>query len=231
MAIGLGPDVRLPASSRTSTTPTSRARIPEFWRRWHISLSTWFRDYLYIPLGGNRTGPAGPTSTWSSVFLLVRPLARRQLDLRGLGALPRRLPGDRARGPLPRDGEAPRRSGPHLHVSGVMVGWVLFRAETFSQAMAFFAALVGAGAGAGLVHNAARYFTVDVQLAMLLGIVFSAPVVCALGHRLGSVLAPAGWLPAPGGLRGGCSRRRRRWASWCCFSCARSGSQPELTIR
>jgi len=28
--------------------------IPEFWRRWHISLSTWFRDYLYIPLGGNR---------------------------------------------------------------------------------------------------------------------------------------------------------------------------------
>ncbi len=32
--------------------------IGEFWRRWHISLSTWFKDYLYVPLGGNRVGPA-----------------------------------------------------------------------------------------------------------------------------------------------------------------------------
>ena len=37
-------------------TPYFAASIKEFWRRWHISLSTWFRDYLYIPLGGNRKG-------------------------------------------------------------------------------------------------------------------------------------------------------------------------------
>jgi len=37
--------------------PYSSASITEFWQRWHISLSSWFRDYLYIPLGGNRKGP------------------------------------------------------------------------------------------------------------------------------------------------------------------------------
>lgn len=39
-------------------TPYFACSIKEFWRRWHISLSTWFRDYLYIPLGGNRRGKA-----------------------------------------------------------------------------------------------------------------------------------------------------------------------------
>lgn len=41
--------------------------IPEFWRRWHISLSTWFRDYLYIPLGGNRV----PLPRWSFNLVIV----------------------------------------------------------------------------------------------------------------------------------------------------------------
>ena len=38
--------------------------IREFWRRWHISLSNWFRDYLYIPLGGNRAAPRAPMPIW-----------------------------------------------------------------------------------------------------------------------------------------------------------------------
>ncbi|MBQ7594647.1 MAG: membrane-bound O-acyltransferase family protein, partial [Synergistaceae bacterium] len=37
-------------------SPYFSASIREFWSRWHISLSTWFRDYVYIPLGGNRCG-------------------------------------------------------------------------------------------------------------------------------------------------------------------------------
>ena len=44
--------------------------MAEFWRRWHISLSTWFRDYVYIPLGGSRTGKLGSLRNVFVVFLV-----------------------------------------------------------------------------------------------------------------------------------------------------------------
>src|SRR5262249_4068386 len=44
--------------------------VTEFWRRWHISLSSWYRDYLYIPLGGNRCSPARVYFNLVTVFLL-----------------------------------------------------------------------------------------------------------------------------------------------------------------
>ncbi len=59
--------------------------IAEFWKRWHVSLSTWFRDYVYIPMGGEQ-GAAGALAVQSSHRLLSeRPLARSQLDVRDLG--------------------------------------------------------------------------------------------------------------------------------------------------
>ena len=45
--------------------------IQEFWRRWHISLSSWFRDYVYIPLGGSRAGTAKTYRNLIIVFLLT----------------------------------------------------------------------------------------------------------------------------------------------------------------
>ena len=51
-------------------TPYFSRSIVEFWRRWHISLSTWFRDYLYIPLGGNRVSPARRYLNVFIVFLV-----------------------------------------------------------------------------------------------------------------------------------------------------------------
>ena len=68
MAVGLGADARASASSRTSTRPTAPTSITDFWRRWHISLSTWLRDYLYIPLGGNRRGPS---RTYVNLLLMM----------------------------------------------------------------------------------------------------------------------------------------------------------------
>ena len=73
------------ASPRTSTTRTSRRAFSEFWRRWHISLSNWFRDYLYIPLGGNAPAPARAYVEPGHRLPAVRPVARRELDVRDLG--------------------------------------------------------------------------------------------------------------------------------------------------
>ncbi|MEO1151679.1 MAG: MBOAT family O-acyltransferase [Pseudomonadota bacterium] len=66
MAIGLGlmAGIRFPENFRS---PYQARSITEFWRRWHISLSTWFRDYLYIPLGGNRRGVQ---RTYINLFLV-----------------------------------------------------------------------------------------------------------------------------------------------------------------
>ncbi len=70
MAIGLGRMLgfRLPENFRR---PYSAVSITDFWRRWHISLSNWFRDYLYVPLGGNRKGPSRTYVNLSIVFLLT----------------------------------------------------------------------------------------------------------------------------------------------------------------
>ena len=84
MAIGLAYllRVRLPTNFlRPYTAPS----IVDFWRRWHITLSHWLRDYLYIPLGGNRGGKARADPQHHGHDAARRPVARRELDVRDLG--------------------------------------------------------------------------------------------------------------------------------------------------
>ncbi|MEC3977848.1 MBOAT family O-acyltransferase [Amycolatopsis sp. H20-H5] len=70
MAIGMGRMLgfRLPENF---ARPYSSVTITEFWRRWHMSLSRWFRDYVYIPLGGNRTGAGHTYRNLCVVFVLT----------------------------------------------------------------------------------------------------------------------------------------------------------------
>ncbi|NIH78194.1 MBOAT family O-acyltransferase [Amycolatopsis viridis] len=70
MAIGLGRmfGFRLPENF---ARPYSSVTVTEFWRRWHMSLSRWFRDYVYIPLGGNREGAATTYRNLCIVFVLT----------------------------------------------------------------------------------------------------------------------------------------------------------------
>ncbi len=73
--------------------PYAARTIQDFWRRWHITLSSWLRDYLYIPLGGNRKGPRTHHRQPDPHVPARRPLARRRLDVRPLGRHARHRPG------------------------------------------------------------------------------------------------------------------------------------------
>ena len=65
--------------------PYRSLSLQEFWRRWHMTLSRWLRDYLYIPLGGNRGSEAVHLPQPVPHHAARRAVARRQLDLRHLG--------------------------------------------------------------------------------------------------------------------------------------------------
>ena len=113
-------------------SPYQADSITDFWRRWHISLSTWLRDYLYIPLGGNRKGPAPHLRQPDDGHAAGRAVARGQLELRDLGRHPRRHAGGRARAgqsTAPTAGcPAPVRVAITFFI--VCLSWVFFRAKT-----------------------------------------------------------------------------------------------------
>ncbi len=140
MAIGLGLMLGF-LFKENFARPYLSASITEFWRRWHMSLSRWLRDYLYIPLGGNRRGPARTYVNLMVVMLLGGLWHGAAWAFVAWGAwhgalllIERRTgTGERAR-------TVPAVAGTFLLVA---LGWVLFRAADVSQAAAVFAGMVG----------------------------------------------------------------------------------------
>ena len=123
--------------------------IAEFWRRWHMSLTTWFRDYLYIPLGGSRCGRWRQVRNTFAIFLtsglwhganwtfvlwgafhalLFLPLLLAGRNRRRLGVTAE----GRA---LPSAGEAAGMAGTFLLV---LLGWALFRARSVGEALRWY---------------------------------------------------------------------------------------------
>ncbi len=95
MAIGLGLMLGF-AFPKNFDVPYRSQSITEFWRRWHISLSSWLRDYLYIPLGGNRDGRASHLANLMIVMLLGGLWHGASWNFVDLGRDPRRLARTRA---------------------------------------------------------------------------------------------------------------------------------------
>jgi len=165
--------------------------ITEFWRRWHISLSSWFRDYLYIPLGGNRRGALRTYLNLLLVFFLCGLWHGASWAFvcwglyHGAFLVLERMQGGR----LLEMAWTPLRRVYTLLV--VLIGWVFFRVATFAQAKFFLAKLFGLGSAAGAGYTAAVYLRADVVLALLAGVLFSAPLLTLLQRLGGDVVAVA----------------------------------------
>jgi D-alanyl-lipoteichoic acid acyltransferase DltB (MBOAT superfamily) len=134
---------------RNFDQPYRAARLAEFWRRWHISLSSWLRDYLYIPLGGSRRGPVRTYGNLLITMLLGGIWHGAAWKFVFWGALHGAgLAAERAAGGL--IGQAPR-SLPGRILSTVVVfhivclGWVFFRADSFETAWTYLASPAGTG--------------------------------------------------------------------------------------
>lgn len=136
MAIGLGNIFGFTFAENFDYPYVSKS-IQEFWRRWHITLSSWFRDYVYIPLGGNRKGKARTYVNLAIVFLLTGIWHGANWTFifwgiyHGLFLILERI---RLRDILQK---APRAVSHMYTMLVVIIGWVMFRAESIPQAIKY----------------------------------------------------------------------------------------------
>ena len=175
MAIGLGKMFGFDFLENFNYPYISQS-VSEFWRRWHISLGSWFRDYVYIPLGGNRVSPIkqyrnlfivwsltgiwhGANWTfmaWGLYYGILIAFEKAFLD-----KLLKKLP----------------QIFRHIYlVLIVMIGWVFFRAANITQAIDFIKVLGGVGANS-LYNNSFISYINESGFIVILAIIFSTPIL------------------------------------------------------
>jgi alginate O-acetyltransferase complex protein AlgI len=181
MAIGLGRMFGFSIPENFNYPYTSRS-VTEFWRRWHISLSTWFREYVYFPLGGSRCGSASTMRNtlivwlltgiwhgaewtfviwglWHFTFILLERLAN--FEQRRIPDILRRL----------------------YLLFAVGVGWMFFRAFDLYQAFAYLRNMLGMNYN-GFSSATALMFLREYWLVFLAGILFATPFARGLGEMI-----------------------------------------------
>lgn len=174
MAIGLGAILGFTYPPNFDRPYTARSMM-EFWRRWHISLSTWFRDYVYFPLGGNRLSPMRTGLHLGVVFLLCGLWHGAAWTFvvwgawHGVWLIFERTALGRAW--LSRSGQAWLSQGYALGV--VLVGWVFFRSPDLGYSFRFLERMAGIGNTEPAPHLWRIEFGMNSLAAMLFGIAFS----------------------------------------------------------
>lgn len=178
MAIGLGRMMGFHFLENFNYPYVSRS-ITEFWRRWHMSLSSWFKDYVYIPLGGSREGAAKTYRNTFFVWLLtgIWHGANWTFIVWGLGYFVllciERLGGWT---------KGIRYIGHIYTMVAVILLWVVFRADSLTLAVRYIGQMFGTG-GALWDEAAASAFSGSI-LVLLAAAVLSTPVWKQLADRL-----------------------------------------------
>lgn len=157
--------------------PYISASITEFWRRWHISLSSWFRNYLYIPLGGNRKGTVRTLVNLGIVFAVTGLWHGAELQFvawglyHGVFLIAERLLGVKNLEP-----HGLAKVCARVYTLLVVVfGWVLFRAPGISYARAYIERMV-LPQFAGIACTATRFLDGRTVLLLAVGVVLCGPL-------------------------------------------------------
>lgn len=162
--------------------PYIAASITEFWRRWHMTLGTWFREYVYIPLGGNRVTTAkhirnllivwGLTGVWHGAginFLLwglyygVLLIIEKYL----IGGFLKKH----------------KVIGHTFTLIAVVIGWMLFANTSFASLGQYFCMMFGIGK-VSFFNATAGYFLRTSIVLLVLGVLFSTPIMHQLGEQI-----------------------------------------------
>jgi len=166
MAIGLG---RMMGFSfpENFDHPYTATSFTDFWRRWHISLSSWMRTYLYIPLGGNRVSAARTYVNLWIVFLLSGLWHGASWNFVVWGAYHGFFLTLHRCAPWPKLPAWLNRLATFLLVT---VGWVFFRSETLPQSLGYLMAMLSGGGGETGVMPAAMAAVLTPMNLLLLGV-------------------------------------------------------------
>ena len=181
MAIGLGRMLGFEFLENFNYPYLARSAT-EFWRSWHMSLGSWFREYLYIPLGGNRVGKGRLVmnllvvwactgiwhgASWNFLFWGLFYFAFLVVEKFWLLAILDKLP---------------RVLGHIYGLTLILLGWVIFAVEDMSALGGYFGAMFG-GSGM-LVDSAARYYLVNYLPVLGIAAVAATPLGAKLWAKL-----------------------------------------------
>lgn len=169
--------------------PYISGSITEFWRRWHISLGTWFRDYLYIPLGGSRCSTSRNCFNLAVVWLCTGIWHGANWTFISWGIMYLLLLiFERASGLSRTAGSRAAEAAKHFYTMFfVIIGWVVFRSDSMHDAASFIAAMFTpsgtSDVSAFLIRDNLFYFAAAA--------VCSVPMIPALKKRICETANPA----------------------------------------
>jgi len=182
MAIGLGAMFGFHFLENFNYPYTSRS-CSEFWRRWHISLGTWFREYVYIPLGGNRVDKVKQIRNLAIVWLLTGIWHGAALNFLAWGAyyglilILEKFVYGRYLERLPAFLQ-------HLYTMVlVLIGWVIFAFDSFQKGFVYLGYMFGAG-GVAFANRTFLYELTSYAVVLVILILVSTPLPKQLVTRL-----------------------------------------------